>query len=548
VSDNRFDLVVIGSGAGGLTAVITAKLAGLRPLLLEKTPLIGGSSALSGGILWLPNNPLMAREGIPDSRAAALQYLANFVPENPIWSSPRRREVFVDTVAPVVSMLEEQGMKFARCDGYSDYYDLLPGGHARGRSLEAPPYNANRLGAWRERFRGGSMPFPIRTSEGASMLTVGVTWKGKRTAARVAARTIMGKLAGRTLYGAGGALQGRLLEIALRLGIDIWTDAGLTGFDLSAGRVTGVHVNHEGRHQTVTASRGVLVSAGGFARNLKMRERYQRHPVSDTWTSANPGETGEALQAMIDLGAGTAVMDEAWWNMSWIREGHPPTAIVAELPKPHSILVDHGGNRFVNEANSYMEVGSTCYERHKVSPAVPAWFVMDSRFRRRYIFGLAPPGRRVPDEWVDKGWVQLDDTIEGLARKCGIDPVGLAATVKRFNGFCETGKDLDFGRGDSVYNHYYADPTVKPNPSLGAIAEPPFWAVALYPGDVGTCGGVMTNEDAQVLREDGSIIDGLYAAGNCAAPIAGSHYVGAGQSIGTSSIFGYVAAKHVAAS
>jgi 3-oxosteroid 1-dehydrogenase len=546
MADQAFDLVIVGSGIGGLTAAITARLAGLAPLLLEKTPLIGGSSAWSGGVLWLPNNPLMQREGVPDSREAALRYLENFVTAQDFYSTPARREAFLDNIAPMVAALEAQGMQYRRCAGYSDYYDRLPGGCAAGRALEAELFDANRLGAWKAKFRGPSMPLPIRTSEGARLMRLGVRMDGKTMAATVAGRMLRDKLAGRATFGSGGALQGRMLEIALKLGVEIWTEAGLVELDVAGGRVAGVHLDHAGQRKTVRAGRGVLVAAGGFAHNRKMRETYQQAPISDAWTSSNPGDTGEALAAMMRAGAATALLDQAWWTTSWVRPDGKVFQIIPEMAKPHSILVDKAGRRLVNEANSYMEVGRAMYERDKTTPAIPAWIVMDGAHRRRYFFGFQPPGR-MPKAWLANGWVKQDVTIEGLARQCGIDPAGLAATVERFNGYCDTGVDAEFGRGASAYNRYYADPTHKPNPSLGTIAEPPFWAVPLYPGDVGTCGGAVANEHAEVLREDGSVIAGLYATGNCTAPLAGPHYIGAGQSIGASGVFGYIAAQTAAA-
>lgn len=542
MQDPSFDTVIVGSGAGGLVAAITAKLSGLRPLLLEKTPLIGGSTVMSGGLLWLPNNPLMRRERVVDSREDALRYMENFVEKDAPYSTPARREAFVDNIEPMIRTMEDQGMKYLRCPGYCDYYNSLPGGNAAGRSVQAGLFNVNRLGSWKSRLRTPYVPLPVRTSDGARLLTVGVSMTGKLMFARVAARLAKAKLTGQTLYGSGGALQGRMLEIALKLGVDIWTEARLVDLDLRNGRVEGVHVDHAGRQMRIAARRGVLIAAGGFSRNSAMRKQYQRHPISDEWTHANPGDTGEALEAMARAGAGLALMQEAWWIPTWVGPGGKIEQIVPELTKPHGILVDHAGNRMVDEANSYMEIGRAMYARHATTPAIPAWLVMDVRARQRYFFGPRFPGK-MPPEWVEQGFVKQDHTLAGLARQCGIDPTGLEATVARFNRFCDTGVDKDYGRGDSAYNRYYADPTNKPNPSLGSIAEPPFWAAPLYPGDVGTSGGAVVNEHAQVMRSDGSVIDGLYAAGNCAASLCGPHYIGAGQSIGTSSVFGFIAAN-----
>jgi 3-oxosteroid 1-dehydrogenase len=278
-----------------------------------------------------------------------------------------------------------------------------------------------------------------------------------------------------------------------------------------------------------------------------MREQFQRAPASVDWTVANPGDTGEAIQAMARAGGGLALMDESWWGMVFMPPGGgEPRQTVPELHKPFGLMVDASGQRFVNEANSYMEVGRACYLRNQEGvKAIPAWLVMDARARKRYIFAFQFPGPW-PNKWIEAGAIKRDMTIAGLARQCGIDPDGLERTIARFNTFAQRGVDEDFHKGDSAYNRYYGDPTVKPNPCLGAVEKPPFWAAPLYPGDVGTCGGAMTNEHGQVIREDGTPVDGLYAAGNCTASLAGPYYIGAGQSIGTSSIFGYLAAKHAA--
>ncbi len=541
MSNTDFDFVIVGSGAGGLASAITAKLNGLRPLLIEKTALIGGSSVMSGGVLWLPNNTLMRRQGIADSREQALEYLNNFVSENDDYSTPARRESYVDNIQPMMDLMEAQGMKYLRCPGYSDYYDTLPGGNEFGRSIQAEMYNANRLGSWKSQLRLPYVALPVRTSEGAKLMTAGTTFAGKTLLAKVGTRILLAGLTGRKMYGSGGALQGRMLEIALKLGVDIWTNTDMHDLDIRDGKVEGIHVHRDGQALIVPAPRGVLVSAGGFAHNASMRQQYQRHPISDEWTHSNPGDTGESIEVMHRAGASLAVMPEAWWIPTWVGP-EKIEQIVPELAKPHGILVDHSGNRMVNEANSYMEIGRAMYQRHTETPAIPAWVVMDSRARKKYMFALKFPGK-MPPEWIESGCIKQDETLAGLAAKCGIDANGLELTVERFNKFALAGRDEDYGRGDSAYNRYHGDPANTPNPCLGTIVEPPFWAAPLYPGDVGTCGGVATNERAEVLRTDGSVIAGLYAAGNCAAPLCGPHYVGAGQSIGCSSVFGFVAAN-----
>ena len=545
MADPSYDFVIVGSGAGGVAAGIKAKLGGMRPLILEKTPLVGGSSILSGGIIWAPDNPLMRRAGVADSREEALQYMANFVEPGALYSTPARREAFVDTVDEFIDTMEGHGMQYRYCPNYPDYYEHLPGGKAMGRALEAELFDWNRLGEWKERIRPPTFPGPVRLTEARPLSLVGATSEGRKTAAKVGLRFLTAKLAGRAMNGCGGSLQGRMLEIALKLGVEFWTEAGMIGLDMRAGRVEGVHVRHRGLPVSVRAGRGVLVCAGGFARNTEMRARYHRQPISDAWTFANPGDTGEAIQIMEQAGAGLGVMNAVWWNIAWRPEGAPQRIAIAESNKPYGIMVDTAGRRFVNETDTYMAVGDAIYDRHATTPNVPTWLVMDIRHRKRYTFGVAPPGD-IPKDWVRRGWVYQDSTLAGLARQCGIDPAGLQATVARYNAMCETGVDEDFGRGANAYHRYFGDPSVKPNPTMGGIAKPPFWAAPIFPGDVGTGGGVLTDERARVMRADGGVIEGLYAAGNCTASLCGPYYIGAGQSIGASSIFGYVAAKEAA--
>jgi 3-oxosteroid 1-dehydrogenase len=546
VSDRTCDVLIIGSGIGGLTATIAARLAGMKPMLVEKLPEIGGSSAMSGGVLWLPNNALMQREGVADSREDALTYIANFVPEGDPGSTVERREAYVDAVAPLVSLYESQGLPLRRCDGYSDYYDLLPGGNARGRSLEAEVFDANRLGAWKSRFKPQNMPIPAKSSEAAKLMQMGITWTGRKTAAQVALRGLTGKLTGKAVYSSGAALQGRLLEIALKLGCDIHTNAALVSLDQEGGRVTGAQVRFGDRVERVRTAHGVLVSAGGFARNAAMRHQYQHEPTTDAWTHANVGDTGEAISAMADAGAALGYMDESWWVMGFLNDTPGGNQVVPELSKPHIMLVDADGKRFVNEANSYMEVGRATYERNKTAKAIPAWAIMDSRHRKRFVFGFAMPGI-TPKDWIEKGYMKKDTTLAGLAAQCGVDAAGLQATIDRWNAMSRMGVDEDFAKGRSAYNRYYGDPTQTPNPCMGAIEKGPFYAAPLVPGDVGTCGGAVTDENGQVKRPDGSRIEGLYASGNCTSPLAGPHYIGAGQSIGCSAIFGMLAVQHMGA-
>ena len=332
----------------------------------------------------------------------------------------------------------------------------------------------------------------------------------------------------------------------MRKGVDIRTETALRELVVEDGRVVGVVAEREGRELRIQARRGVLLAAGGFARNAEMRRKYGGdQPNEARWTSANPGDTGEVIEAAMALGAAVDLMDEAWWISTAMLPDGSPMMHIGERTRPHSIMVDSAGQRFANEAASYMEVGREQYARNQTVPALPAWLILDARNRRRYPYGTALP-MQTPKGWISSGFLKKAGSLGELASQCGIDAEQLTKTVHRFNEHARRGEDPDFQRGASAYERFFGDPAHKPNPSLGPVEQAPFYAIALYPGDVGTCGGLLTDERARVLRRDGSPIEGLYATGNTTATVMGRHYLGPGASIGNSMVFGYVAANDMA--
>lgn len=540
--DATCDLLIVGSGAGAVVAALAAKHAGKLPLVVEKTDKLGGSTALSGGVLWIPNNPVSQRAGTGDTEAQARIYLDACVGDVGPASSRARRDAFLREGPRVVEFLEGAGMKFIHAEGYSDYHEgELPGGVARGRSIVAKPFNVRRLGAGASLLRRRVAP-PISMHETAALTLNGRTWQSRFTMMKVGLRMLRRHL-GQDLAGMGGAVQGRLLHIATRRQIEFRTQAAIESFVLDQGRVVGAVAKCGERSVRIEARSGVLINAGGFARDLAMRERYQPAPASVDWTNANPGDTGEVIRAAMDLGADAALLDASWWVPISLMPNGTRAIHVVDMSKPFSIMVDSGGSRYVNESTSYTTIGNAMYRRHKSVSAVPSWLIMESRFRNSYRWAGLPPGAP-PREWLSSGYMIEAQTLSELARRCGIDPVALDRTVERFNGFARRGVDEDFGRGRSAYNRFYGDPTVEPNPNLGPIERPPYYAVRMYPGDVGTGGGLMTDEHARVLRPDGSVIDGLYATGNSTATIFGYSYPGAGASIAGSAVFAWIAAKH----
>jgi 3-oxosteroid 1-dehydrogenase len=546
--DVSVDFVSVGSGGGGLVGALSAEKEGLSSLVIEKQSLVGGSTAMSGGMVWVPNNPLMKAANMADSYADGLAYFESVVGDAGPGSSPARRKAFLEEGPGMVSFLQQRGVTFMSAPGWSDNYDTYKGGKPEGRSFECPPFDTAALGTWKTRIQPGisaGIGFVAGSQDLISLTNFNRSASALVKTARVWLRTQSARIRRRALVSGGAALVGNLLKAVLDRGIPVWTDAAVTDLVTEGDRVVGVHVARDGKELFVEARRGVLLAAGGFARNRSMRETYggDQVPPQD-WTIANPGDTGETLQAAMRLGARTDLMDEAWWLPRTLGGGGISTLDNARC-RPRTIVVDAAGRRFVNEANSKVEVGKAMFSQDKVAKAIPCWLIMDDRYRRRYAHthSLRHVGR-FPKEWVQTGFVKSAGTLEELARVCGIDPQGLASTVRRFNVNARRGADPDFGRGESLYNQLNGDPANKPNTSLGPVEDAPFYALQLVPADVGTCGGLVTDDWGRVLRQDDEPIAGLYATGNTTATVMGRTYMSAGGSISNSMVFGYRAAAH----
>lgn len=545
--DAEFDLVVVGSGGGGMVASLAAADAGASVVVLEKRELIGGSTAMSGGVVWIPDHPLLRADGVADSYDDAMAHFEAVVGDVGPCSSPERRHAFLTSGPEMVEFLQREGVRFERCAGYSDYYSDEKGGLATGRSIEPAPWDGRALGDLLPSLQPGlaaGVGLAVKTNEVRTLAHWNRTPGAFATAAQVVLRTWAAKARRKALLTNGAALIGQLLAIATARGVPVWTQTPVTGLVVDDGRVVGVHATRAGRPVTVRARRGVLLAAGGFAHNPELRRRHAPdRREQPRWSIANPGDTGDALQAAMELGARTDLMDEAWWlpTPRGGKFGH--TTLVDARFRPGAIFVDAAGRRFVNEANSYMEIGRAMYERDRTARAVPCWLVFDDGYRRRYSHGLSRPGK-LPKGLLDSGILRRADTLAALAEECGIDADGLTDEVARFNRHAAVGEDPDFGRGASAYNRAMGDPGHRPNPSLGPLSRAPYYAVEVVPSDIGTCGGLLTDADARVLGEGDEPIPGLYAAGNITATVLGRHYLGAGASIANTMVFGYRAARH----
>ena len=541
------DLVVVGSGAGAMTAAFAASREGLDSVVVEKTPFYGGSSALSGGGLWVPNNPLMARAGLRDSLEQARTYMDATVGDR---VPAARKEAYLSKAPEMVAyMLANSRLQLEVSPEYTDYYPDRPGAMRGGRCLEASIFPGRRLGPLLRELRPRPYRVPLgmvfKAAEVKDLVLFGRSTRSLLVATRVFLRSAWGLASRAKLLYMGQALVGALRLSLHELGVPVWLNTGVERLIVRDGRVGGVAAQKDGQPIRILARRGVVLAAGGFAHNQEMRERYQRAPISAEWTSACPGNTGDAIRMGLELGAALDLMEEAWWGPTSLPPGEWPFFHVVERSCPGSIMVDSAGMRFTNEAASYIDVVHSMYAHDRPGAvAIPAYLVMDQRFRSRYPLGLTLPGRKPPAAHLESGYVKVADTLEDLARRASLDPRGLLETVARFNEFARDGEDLDFRRGESAYDRHYGDPTVKPNPCLAPLEKPPFYAVALFPGDLGTKGGLLTDEHARVLREDGSPIEGLYATGNASASVMGDTYPGPGSTLGPAMTFGYVAAMH----
>ena len=546
--DETHDFVVVGSGGGSMCAGLVLRKAGKSVLVLEKTDLLGGSTARAGGVMWIPNNRFMKRDGVDDSFEKAATYLDHVVGDHDDTPGATRvrRHAYLREAPEMLEFLIGQGIQFNRAPYWPDYYTLAPGASAPGRTVLADLFDINQLGQWKDKLRPNKFTLPAPIVQAMSLPLIKVSWKSKIEALKVVWKGITGKLTGKHWVTAGAALQARMLQAAVREGVDLRTGAAVREILVEDGRCIGLVAEQDGKAIRIGARLGVLLNAGGFAHNQEMRDEYIPHTRKE-WSHAAPGDTGDMHREMKRLGAWMAQMNEFVGNqMALPPTDSDPAGMQTQLAKPHAFLVDQSGVRYMNEGGSYMLFCQGQLERHKTVPAVPSWMIFDSQFMRRYMLCETMPGSKKPQLWFDKGFLRQGATIEELAAACALPADALKATTEKFNSFARAGKDEEFGRGDSAYDKFLGDYTHGPNDTLGTVEEGPFFAVEIVPGDVGTYGGVVCDANARVMKPDGSVIEGLYATGTTTAGVMGRAYPGAGCSIGPSFTWGFVAAKHAA--
>ena len=549
--DRQVDFIAVGSGAASMAAAIRAHDLGAEVLVLEATDRYGGSTAMSGGVCWVGNNPHMAGVGIEDSAEDALTYLRNIVAGS---SSEEILRSYIEHSRRMVEYMEEKtAVRFESLEKYCDYYPEVPGGRVGGRSMECTPINGAELG---EEFRRIRPPHPQSQVMGIFGLTareahtlLATTWPStvllfKRLIAagfNLMARRKWGRDPRLT---AGNALIARLRRSMLDRNIELSLSSPVRELIIEDGAVVGVVTEQDGKTVRIRARKGVLLGAGGYARNKAMRQEHQPHPITDEWSAGNMRNLGDGHRMGTEAGGRLVLMEESWWTPTIrIPKQELAWVVVVEKNLPHSMMVNDEGQRFTNEAAPYLDVVKGMY----AADSAPAWLIFDATFRRNYPIGPLAPGYAVPDKRVSKkfiqGFLKKSDTLAGLAAEMEIPAQSLLSSVERFNGFAESGKDPDFGRGESLSDRYYGDTRATPNPCIGRLEKGPYYAVRVYPGDLGTKGGLVIDTHGRVLGEGDAPIPGLYAAGNCAAPVMGKTYPGAGGTIGPALTVGFLAAE-----
>lgn len=534
--DDHDDVVVVGTGAAGLTAALTAASSGLRVTVVEKASVIGGTTVISGGSIWVPANRYQAAAGVPDSRDAALTYLRRLALGR---VDDRLLESFVDHVNPMVDLVvAETGLRFAPNLEHPDYQPDLPGACSGGRTLQGGLFDTALLGDLAAKLRPTHSTVPVTKLE---LDAWGMDTLDRWDWALIAERTAKG------IVGMGAALVGELLHGCLRHGVRVRTEAAAGRLLRSGDRVVGVVVSGRDGEWELPARRGVVLASGGFEWDPTLVDRFLGVPM--TAPASPPSNAGDGLRMAMAAGAALGNMSEAWWGPMVYAAGdtydgaplYRPTSGLRALPG--GIIVNRRGRRFVDEAMNYNDLGKVlaAFDPGRYDYAnQPCWLVFDERFRQSYSVATATPDTPTPR------WMACAPSLAELAGQVGIDPDGLVAQVAEFNEDAAAGRDRRFGRGESIYDRYRGDPSVTPHRNLRPLGEGPYYAVEIRLGCLGTKGGPVTDERGRVLDAAERPMPGLFACGNVAASPFGPGYPGAGATLGAGMTFGFLSGRTLA--
>lgn len=553
-----YDVIVLGSGGAGMAACLFARLNGLSALLVERTEYLGGSTAFSAGTTWIPGSLLAADVGAPPDDIEAARLFLNETVGN--HSHAEMREAFLSWGPQAIARLHrETQVRFRARPLHPDYIQEAPGASHYGRALEPLPFHAGKLG---KRLKLIRPPIPEFTILGGLMIDrddIAHLLKLSKDPAsflyaaklfnRYGLDLLIHKRSTRLLM--GNALIGRLLASLDTAGADIITNSETESLLVENGRVCGIRLRHNNQTSDIMARRGVVMATGGFNRHPVRRAEMLPQPIA-AYSPGAPGHTGKIHDLALKLGAhyGEGALEHVFWApVSTRRRTDGSMAVfphfVLDRSKPGTMVVNRDGQRFVNESTSYHLFVRAMYEAHKTTPSIPAFLIADATALHKYGLGMVRPGGRGLKPFLDDGYLVEATNFDALADKLGISAAGLKNSVNRMNEFAQTGLDTDFGRGHTAYHRVNGDATHGPNPTIGALTTPPFFAVRLQPGDIGAATGLVTNTYAQVMRRNYTPIAGLYAIGNDMQSVMGGVYPGPGITLGPGLAFAYAAATHL---
>lgn len=554
------DVLIIGSGASGLAAAVTAAWHGQSVIVVEKDPVFGGATAWSGGWAWVPCNPLAKRAGIIEDAVLPRTYLQHELGER---YEPAMIDAFLNAGPHMVSFFERHtALQFADGNAIADIHGDTPGAGTGGRSVIAAPYDGRKVGKLLKRLRKtmretSFMGMPIMAGPDLSAFlnltrSVPAAWHVTKRLSRHLLDLALRRRALQLVNGV--ALVARLAKSAEDLGVLLWESAPVTELIQSDQGVTGAVVSTARGNIRIHARKAVVLAAGGFANDIERRKAlFPRTPTGHEHLALPPlGASGDGLRLGESAGGwvnSNMQSPVAWAPVSRVSHsdgsvGHFPHII--ERAKPGIIGVLSNGQRFVNEANGYYDYVTAMVAKAPADEPVASWLICSHGFQRRYGLGISRPFPIPVSPFIKSGYLKSADTLEGLAHACGIDAKGLRATVDAYNLHAPSGQDPAFGRGSTPYNRKQGDPLHQPNPCVAPIEKGPFYAVKVEPGCFGTFAGLKVNEHAQVMSEAGEAIQGLYAVGTDMASIMGGYYPAGGINLGPALTFGYIAGRHIA--
>jgi 3-oxosteroid 1-dehydrogenase len=561
--DYEFDVVVVGSGNGALTAALCSHDGGAQTLVIEKSSQFGGTSATSGGGVWIPNNRYAKAENVDDSDQDARNYINSVSPEGMIKDD--LIETYISEGPRMIDYLHENSqVKYRNLAHYPDYFPDNTGGKEGNRSMEPEPIFGTELGddlgKLREQhpqtaFTMGPINMNFTQVEGQLLLGALPGWKTQF--AKLFTKYIL-DFTMRFKWGwkdrrltMGNAGIARLILSLKDRKVDLWSLTAMTDLVDENGKVIGIKATKDGLSISIKANKGVILAAGGFERDQDLRDKYLPKPSNAEWSAANIHNTGDALKAALKLGADTHQMDTGWWSTTMKVPGQEKGWLsMVDKSMPGNYTVNKNGERFSNESQNYVSFVNDMFTKFdEGNPCAPCYMIFDSNFRKNrpcgpLLQGSMQPDSAVPKEWWTPSFLSKGETLEELAEIAGIDPEGLKVTQAKVNEYAVTGKDLELQRGDSAYDRYYGDPSISPNPCLAPLKDGPFYCMVLYPGEMGTAGGLVIDTNARVLKQDGNPIAGLYACGNVTTALLPT-YPGPGSTLGPAMTFGYLAAKDI---